>query len=320
MKTTLLFLSVFLSVSLFGQELTYVPDDLFEQHLIGLGLDDVLDDYVLTSNIENITRLDFPYQTIGPFFSDLTGIEDFASLTYLRCGLNQITNLDVSNNGNLDTLICHLNWLTELNLGENNSLKYLDCAYNGLQNINISQLPYLSFLNISFNQITNIDLTQNNLLTEFWCVENQLNSLDASANTELQLLYCQSNNIEYLDLSQNINLDSLYCNNNSLYCLNVANGNNFNLGLNAQNNPNLNCIEVDEVVWAWIQWPDFTDPQVSFSEDCNNDCTSSLTELSTSNNLIKILDMMGRETSFKPNTPLIYVYDDGSTEKVFSVE
>jgi len=29
---------------------------------------------------------------------------------------------------------------------------------------------------------------------------------------------------------------------------------------------------------------------------------------------------MGREITFKPNTTLIYVYDDGSTEKVFSVE
>ena len=47
---------------------------------------------------------------------------------------------------------------------------------------------------------------------------------------------------------------------------------------------------------------------------------SSLTELTTSKNLIQILDMMGRETSFKPNTTLIYVYDDGSIEKVFSVE
>jgi hypothetical protein len=37
-------------------------------------------------------------------------------------------------------------------------------------------------------------------------------------------------------------------------------------------------------------------------------------------NLIKILDLMGHETSFKPNTPLIYVYDDGSIEKVLSVE
>jgi len=25
---------------------------------------------------------------------------------------------------------------------------------------------------------------------------------------------------------------------------------------------------------------------------------------------------MGRETQFKPNTPLIYLYDDGSTERV----
>lgn len=44
-----------------------------------------------------------------------------------------------------------------------------------------------------------------------------------------------------------------------------------------------------------------------------------LTEVSTSKNLIQILDLMGREASFKPNTPFIYVYDDGSTEKVFSV-
>ena len=48
--------------------------------------------------------------------------------------------------------------------------------------------------------------------------------------------------------------------------------------------------------------------------------TNDLIELTTSKNLIQILDMMGCETYFKPNTPLIYVYDDGSTEKVFSVE
>ena len=32
--------------------------------------------------------------------------------------------------------------------------------------------------------------------------------------------------------------------------------------------------------------------------------------------LIRILDLLGRETTFKPNTPLIYQYDDGSVEKV----
>ena len=41
---------------------------------------------------------------------------------------------------------------------------------------------------------------------------------------------------------------------------------------------------------------------------------------SNNKTLVKILDYMGRETTFKPNTSLIYVYDDGSTEKVFRIE
>ena len=33
--------------------------------------------------------------------------------------------------------------------------------------------------------------------------------------------------------------------------------------------------------------------------------------------LIKIVDIMGRETEFKKNEVLFYMYDDGSTEKKF---
>lgn len=36
--------------------------------------------------------------------------------------------------------------------------------------------------------------------------------------------------------------------------------------------------------------------------------------------IIKIVDSMGRETEDKPNTLLIYIYSDGTTEKVFRVE
>ncbi len=36
--------------------------------------------------------------------------------------------------------------------------------------------------------------------------------------------------------------------------------------------------------------------------------------------LIKIVDLMGRETKAKPNTPLIYIYSDGSTEKMYIPE
>ena len=36
--------------------------------------------------------------------------------------------------------------------------------------------------------------------------------------------------------------------------------------------------------------------------------------------LIKMTDLMGRETEFKPNTPLINIYSDGTTEKVYRIE
>lgn len=42
--------------------------------------------------------------------------------------------------------------------------------------------------------------------------------------------------------------------------------------------------------------------------------------LSQSKKLIKVVDLLGRETEIKSNTTLIYVYDDGSTEKVLRQE
>jgi hypothetical protein len=40
----------------------------------------------------------------------------------------------------------------------------------------------------------------------------------------------------------------------------------------------------------------------------------------TSSELVKITDLMGRETVFAPNTPLMYIYSDGSVKRVFEFE
>ena len=80
---------------------TYVPDDNFEQALIDLGYDDVLDDSVATASIYDVTYLNVEERGI----SDLTGIEDFTALTYLNCSVNQLTSLDVSYNNALEDLI-----------------------------------------------------------------------------------------------------------------------------------------------------------------------------------------------------------------------
>ena len=99
---------------------TYVPDDNFEQALIDLDYDDVLDDYVLTENISGVTSL----EVFAKEISDLTGIEDFTALTWLDCGGNQLTTLDVSANTALHTLVCYENQLTSLDVSANTALTY----------------------------------------------------------------------------------------------------------------------------------------------------------------------------------------------------
>jgi plastocyanin len=107
---------------------TYVPDDYFEQELINLGYDNILDDFVITSSIDTVTKLDI-FNVFG--IVDMTGIQDFTSLTYLNCSENDIVELDVSFNINLDTLICDFNNLTCLNISNGNNANMFLHIYNG---------------------------------------------------------------------------------------------------------------------------------------------------------------------------------------------
>ena len=76
MKRTISTLTLFLFTSVLIGQTTYVPDDNFEQALIDLGYDDVIDDYVLTANISGVTTLYVGSKEIA----DLMGIEAFTAL------------------------------------------------------------------------------------------------------------------------------------------------------------------------------------------------------------------------------------------------
>ena len=303
MKTTLLFLSVFLSANLFGQNV-YISDANFKSYLIGNS--DINTNGDTEIQVSEASAFTGAIYCAGLNISDLTGIEAFTSLTELYCGGNQLTSLDVSTNTALEALLCEYNQLTSLNLSSNASLTFLDCQGN---------------------QIGSLDVSSNTALEGLVCYNNQLTSLDMSSNSALLWLACIDNQLTSLDVSNNTALTFLDCADNQLTCLNLANGNNTNImqeSFAATNNPNLTCIEVDDAEWSTANW-DVIDDASSFSEDCNypencDDSSVGIYELTTSKNLTQILDMMGRETSFKPNTPLIYVYDDGSIEKVFVTE
>ena len=131
MKKAILLL-FFLPCIAFGQT-TAIPDSAFEQALISLGYDDVIDGSVLTTNISGITTLDIKYEDI----SDLSGIQNFAALDSLICYGNNLTSLDVSNNSNLTHLHCGMNEIKNLNLSANHALTWLHCQANQLTCLNV---------------------------------------------------------------------------------------------------------------------------------------------------------------------------------------
>jgi len=324
----------------FGQ-LTYVPDDAFEGFLEANGMGDgiALNDNVFTSAIDTVAYLDVSNQNI----SDLTGFEAFTVLTYLNCEGNQLSILDVSQNIALIYLNCEDNQLTSLDLINNTAIIQLKCQGNQLTSLDVTQNSALTSLNCRSNQLTSLDVTQNSALTSLTCRTNQLTSLDVSQNSALTSLYCSSNQLTSLDISQNSALTSLYCPNNqltsldvsqnsaltSLVCqnnqltsLDVRNGNNINIdhlsypGFKTENNLNLACIDVDDVNYSTTNWTDI-DSQHYFSTNCPP--PSAIQDHTTTKELLKVIDLLGRETK-QTNQPLFYIYDDGTVEKKIIIE
>lgn len=261
---------------------TAIPDPNFEQALINLGLDvGAVDGFVPTANIDTVTFLIVGYSNI----SDLTGIEDFTALTEFYCYHNQLTSIDGSLMPTLTYLNCANNQLTSLDVAQNTALTELLCSSNLLTNLDVTQNTALTKLYCYSNLLTDLDVTQNTALIELRCANNQLNNLDVTQNIALTELGCFLNNLTSLDVSLNTALTFLGCFNNQLTCLNVKNGNNHNIVdtlFFAYNNPNLTCIEVDDVSYSTINWT-WIDPQTSFSFNCPNSCFVGLEENTLSN-------------------------------------
>ncbi len=224
----------------------------------------------------------------GEFISDLTGLEAFPAIDTLYLNFTSVTSLDVTSNKGLIYLYCNYNQLTSINLSGNTALTQLYCEYNPLTSIDLSTNTALTLLNCTHNQLTSLDVSANTALTAMYCYNNQLTSLDVSANTVLEVLYCnennltslnfstqlnfldcQSNQLTSLDVSANTALWDLVCNNNQLTSLNVKNGNNSHFWyFSAIGNPNLTCIQVDNVAYSNANWSAGKDAHASFNTHC----------------------------------------------------
>ena len=217
-------------------------------------------------DVSNNTQLTF----LDCNFSQLTSLDVTQNnlLTTLNCGSNQLTSLDVTQNNLLTTLNCDYNNLTNLDVSNNLALTSLHCVYNTINSLDVGNNTSLTEVYCSWNNLSNLIVGNNQVLTHLYCDNNNLSSLDLNNNVSLTNLLCRSNNLSSLILSKNTSLTYLICGNNNLNNLDVKNGNNTNFTqFQAQSNPNLTCINVDNETYCTTNWTNI-DTQTSFSEDC----------------------------------------------------
>ncbi len=186
-----------------------------------------------------------------------------------RCGNNNLNSLQVNHLTNLVELQCQGNNLSTLQVSNLTNLTNLRCSYNNLSTLQVANLTNLNYLNCNNNNISNLYLSTNTNLTELYCNNNNLSNLDLTSISSLVELDCSHNQLTSLDVSKNTNLQLVDTFNNNLKALNLKNGNNSSLyNISAVNNPDLFCINVDNVAYANANTSWLKDITASYSTDC----------------------------------------------------
>ncbi|MNQ21726.1 Internalin-J precursor [compost metagenome] len=254
------------SLSLDCEVYTLIPDSKFEDVLISLKIDrDGKNGKVKTESISNILYMN---ELSLKGITDLTGIEDFKSLIQLDVSRNNLTSLDVSNNQALTNLNASGNKIENVKLPTNNTLTSLTLNSNNITAVNLSNHANLMYVDLRANKLATLDLSKNIKIKDLDVSKNQLVTLDIKANTELTQLTCYTNNIRTLDISKNSKLTSANLGANKLVNLNVKNGKNTLLTyVNFTENPNLTCIQVDDLAFSNQNWATKKDLTAAFSQE-----------------------------------------------------
>lgn len=243
-KIVAIFLMLFAS-TIYSQ-ITLIPDSEFEEVLILLGYDSdgIVNGQVLTSDIDQIIS----FGLLGnPLITDLTGLEDFASLEFLE--LNSVN-------------------ITEINLSENLNLYRLDIWDVSLNSLDLSNNIALEQLHLSLNSSSGF-------------FTSDIDTLDLSANTLLISSFIFGANLSFLDFSNNINLGGLELKHmDELTFVNLKNENNENLGwLQLVDNESLECVQVENplAVIAGVD-PPYDNWVIENNPIITDDCNLSINE------------------------------------------
>lgn len=224
------------------------------------------------------------------------GIEYLTSLTYLNCGNNKISELDLRNNKELKALYCLNNYLSyaflngvqvsDLKLDGLDKLKILSCGYNKLTCLDLSSCTALESLYCSGNNIASLDLSNLTSLGRVEINSNDMKDLNVSGCTALANLWAKNNKLTSLDISSNEQLTFLDCQFNSITHIDFC-----------ENNQVLNYIDICDNMIERIDTEKIPQTLVSFYASNNNISAidlsglKNLTYLRLDNNKLTSLDV-----------------------------
>ena len=260
----------------YQEDKTYIADVEFEKYLIELGLDDEIDGFVPTSNINSLEQIFATERGI----KSLVGIEDFKNLNSLVASNNYISGvLDLSFNKQLAYVDLPFNPLEEIYFKNNISLEgvFIYGTYT-LEVLEIANSPNLKQLAVHDTKLKKLDLSNSPIIEHIRIWDSKLTELDLSNQSSLKYLYAYNifdhnnpslilpntdslemiwldrNKIDFLDLSENQNLKVVSCQDcelgeiilpesNSLYAL-LLNRNELT-ELDLSKNPNLRILRAE---------------------------------------------------------------------------
>ena len=133
--------------------------------------------------------------------SSLEGIQCFPYLEVLHAQVNNLTEVDLSNNPELKDVCLNSNQLTSINVKYNLELVELEITNMDIPSIDISRNSKLEVLVCDDTLITELDVSNNPELTYLSCGGLGLETLDLSNNPKMEELHCDENNLTELDVT-----------------------------------------------------------------------------------------------------------------------
>lgn len=235
MKKIFLTISLCFLYQLSSSQIVLFNDPDFKQRILFnySNLDANFNNEIEVSEALTLTEMEIG----GLDISDLTGLEAFQNLTFLKLEDLSVTDLNVNALVNLTDL-----WLinvtaTNYPLSNVTQLTSLIIYNSPVPNLDISNLTNLEILNINSGNLTSLNLTNlinlkqlathnnaafpisfpnPNTIERYFCVNTELSQINLTGFTALNYLNCSNNPFTSLTIANNQTLDTIVCQNINL--------------------------------------------------------------------------------------------------------